>query len=211
MPVLLSAGKHFPRRDPSGIGSGSGLGITVGISLISLVVFLFFALMCVGYYRTSWTPGFATTRIVIPRRRSSRSRAPGLAKSVVENLPIVRFEESRTKDVELEERVEDGPNTNSDMQPVVDGDITAVTEIRSSKTNIASGTSTPTNKIPQEDSSCSICLEDFVESEEVRLLPCDHKFHPKCVDPWLKHVSGTCPVCRYNLNTQEVESDAVAA
>ncbi|EKD15644.1 uncharacterized protein L3040_006008 [Drepanopeziza brunnea f. sp. 'multigermtubi'] len=46
---------------------------------------------------------------------------------------------------------------------------------------------------------CAICIADFVENEEVRLLPCSHTFHPACVDPWLLNVSGTCPICRYEL------------
>jgi hypothetical protein len=28
----------------------------------------------------------------------------------------------------------------------------------------------------------------------VRVLPCQHQFHPPCVDPWLVNVSGTCPL-----------------
>lgn len=42
--------------------------------------------------------------------------------------------------------------------------------------------------------SCSICTEDFAMGEDIRVLPCDHKFHPPCVDPWLLNVSGTCPL-----------------
>lgn len=42
--------------------------------------------------------------------------------------------------------------------------------------------------------SCSICTDDFAMGEDIRVLPCDHKFHPACVDPWLLNVSGTCPL-----------------
>lgn len=41
---------------------------------------------------------------------------------------------------------------------------------------------------------CSICTEDFELGQDLRVLPCDHKFHPECVDPWLLNVSGTCPL-----------------
>lgn len=41
---------------------------------------------------------------------------------------------------------------------------------------------------------CSICTEDFEKGQDLRVLPCDHKFHPDCVDPWLLNVSGTCPL-----------------
>lgn len=41
---------------------------------------------------------------------------------------------------------------------------------------------------------CSICTEDFTKGEDVRVLPCNHKYHPACIDPWLLNVSGTCPL-----------------
>ncbi|KAG9191572.1 hypothetical protein G6011_10306 [Alternaria panax] len=47
---------------------------------------------------------------------------------------------------------------------------------------------------PDEGLGCSICTEDFEKGQNLRVLPCDHKFHPECVDPWLLNVSGTCPL-----------------
>ncbi|KZM26380.1 uncharacterized protein EKO05_0004770 [Ascochyta rabiei] len=46
---------------------------------------------------------------------------------------------------------------------------------------------------------CTICTEDFEKGQDIRVLPCNHKFHPDCVDPWLLNVSGTCPLCRVDL------------
>ncbi|KAJ4993138.1 E3 ubiquitin-protein ligase [Stagonosporopsis vannaccii] len=51
----------------------------------------------------------------------------------------------------------------------------------------------------EENLGCSICTEDFEKGQDIRVLPCDHKFHPDCVDPWLLNVSGTCPLCRVDL------------
>lgn len=46
---------------------------------------------------------------------------------------------------------------------------------------------------------CSICLGDFVDGEKVRVLPiCNHEFHVKCVDRWLKEHTS-CPNCRRSL------------
>lgn len=42
---------------------------------------------------------------------------------------------------------------------------------------------------------CSVCLENFVEGELIRTVPCFHQFHAACVDPWLRQ-RGTCPVCK---------------
>jgi hypothetical protein len=47
--------------------------------------------------------------------------------------------------------------------------------------------------------TCSVCLQDFAESETVRTLPCLHHFHLGCVDPWLKQKGrnlAACPVCK---------------
>lgn len=47
--------------------------------------------------------------------------------------------------------------------------------------------------------TCSICLEDFKEGEPVRVLPCEHVFHPKCVDEWLQKWNRTCPLCKSSI------------
>ncbi|KAL1196927.1 putative RING-H2 finger protein ATL71 [Cardamine amara subsp. amara] len=45
-------------------------------------------------------------------------------------------------------------------------------------------------------SCCSICLADYKTTDMIRVLPdCNHLFHDKCVDPWLR-LHPTCPVCR---------------
>ncbi|RAL46270.1 unnamed protein product [Cuscuta campestris] len=50
--------------------------------------------------------------------------------------------------------------------------------------------------IPGSDSTCSICLCEYKDSEMLRMLPdCRHYFHVTCVDAWLK-LNASCPVCR---------------
>lgn len=46
---------------------------------------------------------------------------------------------------------------------------------------------------------CSICLAEFVEGDQIRVLPhCGHGFHVFCVDTWLASHSS-CPSCRQVL------------
>ncbi|CAL9101551.1 unnamed protein product [Musa textilis] len=54
---------------------------------------------------------------------------------------------------------------------------------------------------------CAVCLSEFEDDEELRLLPrCSHVFHSDCIDSWLaSHV--TCPVCRANLAEQAADDN----
>jgi hypothetical protein len=55
----------------------------------------------------------------------------------------------------------------------------------------------PHRSVRYSQSSCPICLEDFVShSTVVRSLPCTHIFHPDCIDPVLRQYSSHCPVCK---------------
>ena len=37
-----------------------------------------------------------------------------------------------------------------------------------------------------DQTSCVICMCDFENGQLLRVLPCNHEFHTKCVDKWLK-------------------------
>lgn len=48
--------------------------------------------------------------------------------------------------------------------------------------------------------SCPICLEDFVDGEnDIRELPCLHIYHAECVDPFLRTRSSLCPMCKVSV------------
>lgn len=49
---------------------------------------------------------------------------------------------------------------------------------------------------------CGICGEECETSDSTR-LPCGHAFHRKaCIEPWLSR-HCTCPICRYELPTDD--------
>jgi hypothetical protein len=68
--------------------------------------------------------------------------------------------------------------------------------------------------------TCPICIVDFEDGDDVRVLPCEgkHVFHQACVDPWLLELSSSCPICRHGTlgsrplffrHTVRVDTDAI--
>jgi len=58
----------------------------------------------------------------------------------------------------------------------------------------------PTKKFVAGDEAhyetCCICLDDYVIGDKLRILPCQHAYHMKCIDPWLLKNKRVCPQCR---------------
>ena len=65
----------------------------------------------------------------------------------------------------------------------------------------------------EETPMCPICLEHFVDGDEIRNLKCDHCFHKSCIDVWLlgtmsSDVTTTvCPTCRQDASSVIAEPD----
>lgn len=48
--------------------------------------------------------------------------------------------------------------------------------------------------------ACAICLDDYIsDATPVRQLPCNHIFHPHCIDPFLTTRSSLCPLCKRSV------------
>lgn len=52
--------------------------------------------------------------------------------------------------------------------------------------------------LPEEAKECTICMESFREGDELRTLPCLHRFHAGCVDRWFQE-QAKCPICKHSL------------
>nr|GEV16805.1 RING-H2 finger protein ATL80-like [Tanacetum cinerariifolium] len=61
----------------------------------------------------------------------------------------------------------------------------------------------------QSSVECAICLSECQESDELRVLPCQHVYHLTCVDTWFDSHSS-CPTCRLDLTTTAEEEEDVA-
>lgn len=53
---------------------------------------------------------------------------------------------------------------------------------------------------------CSICYETFQDTN-IRILPCFHKFHVKCIDTWLLEENKlTCPLCTNPIDMENTSN-----
>lgn len=56
-----------------------------------------------------------------------------------------------------------------------------------------------TCKMEHTEVTCTICMEDIEINSTCKQIPrCNHKFHSKCIEPWLKK-NKTCPNCREEI------------
>lgn len=181
-------------------------------SITGIITALFLVIIVVGAIRAHRHPERYWPRNEPGRPR--QSRAKGIARAMLETIPIVKFgdredEKSRARgrDVELENGTQSVPDpvppTSGADGNKSNGQTDAITaedgpELVTTETAEGVGQSAQ----PEENSelrtenglACSVCTDDFVKGQDIRVLPCNHKFHPECIDPWLLNVSGTCPL-----------------
>ena len=206
----------YTNSSAPGFNGGSGLGnspttavaMIILYSITGIITALFVVIIITGAIRAHRHPERYGPRNITGRGR--QSRAKGIARAMLETLPIVKFGDHQDHPPKPAERSDIEMNAGSARPPpvTVDGapktaDSEAVTSETQSDHNqhvLAGKNADGTDA--EGHLGCSICTEDFTKGEEVRVLPCNHKFHPDCVDPWLLNVSGTCPLCRIDLRPQ---------
>lgn len=52
--------------------------------------------------------------------------------------------------------------------------------------------------IEKGDTTCTVCLEDFQDTDVVKQTICNHTFHPTCLEQWVKD-NHSCPNCKGSL------------
>jgi len=50
-------------------------------------------------------------------------------------------------------------------------------------------------KLEDQDKKCCICMDNYANGVNLRVLNCKHHMHKECCDKWLKN-SNSCPICR---------------
>ncbi|KAH9871824.1 hypothetical protein J1614_006081 [Plenodomus biglobosus] len=216
------------QQNPLGPSPSTAVAMIILYSITGIITALFLIIIVTGAIRAHRHPERYGPRNVLGRPRQSRAR--GLARAMLETIPIVKFGEKEpvkptdvelgsspeTRDVATTVKVETetshtdtaagtGTGTTDGMPKPASDEIE--TSRNATKTlaeghqeGIAAAASGTDNTSNEENLGCSICTEDFEKGQDLRVLPCDHKFHPECVDPWLLNVSGTCPLCRVDLH-----------
>lgn len=180
-------------------------------SITGIITALFLVIIVVGAIRAHRHPERYGPRHVIGRPR--QSRAKGIARAMLETLPIVKFGDKDDKPITSARDIELGraegthqngpPPAPATEEPMADSSVhndEVDTEPELVKTETVDGANDSERRKTQDGTNtdnglaCSVCTDDFVKGQDIRVLPCDHKFHPECIDPWLLNVSGTCPL-----------------
>ncbi|KAI4176387.1 MAG: hypothetical protein LQ343_001126 [Gyalolechia ehrenbergii] len=207
--------------DDNGGGGILGKSPTTAVAMIilysitGLITALFLIIIVVGAVRAHRHPERYGPRNIIGRPR--QSRAKGIARAMLETIPIVKFGDhdnvkprDQARDIEM---VPPQTIPEASTQGQAQQEVAAPAGERRTTQEATNGVVTeqavgqeirhqPTNDpIANADNglACSVCTDDFAKGQDVRVLPCNHKFHPECIDPWLLNVSGTCPLCRVDL------------
>ncbi|KAK4226445.1 hypothetical protein QBC38DRAFT_228835 [Podospora fimiseda] len=223
-------------------GNNSAVAMSILYSITGLITLLFLVIIGTGAVRAHRYPERYGPRSGYGGR-PRQSRAKGLARAVLETLPIVKFGDPAPAKpdpaLELESQISRSspdPGMGTRLSAIPEEPKTPMTPMKRqseilpmtsavpqdnpshSPVAVAPGLSsikendnTVKDSRPSEEHlGCPICTEDFTVGEDVRVLPCDHKFHPACIDPWLVNVSGTCPLCRLDLRPQSEQGESNA-
>lgn len=217
-------------NNPNGPAPSTAVAMIILYSITGVITALFLIIIITGAVRAHRHPERYGPRNVLGRPRQSRAR--GLARAMLDTLPIVKFgervEPKPGTDVELAENAsgvvsERHADSGGEEESLEDTTMTppmthdqSPEEAPGAETDTSRPISVAPNQLEpavpvgagDEGLSCSICTEDFERGQDVRVLPCNHSFHPACIDPWLLNVSGTCPLCRIDLRPSTSHDNA---
>ncbi|KAJ5320204.1 hypothetical protein N7508_000487 [Penicillium antarcticum] len=191
--------------DSGNSGDSPNTAMIILYSITGIITALFLGIIITGAVRAHRHPERYGPRRIAGRVRQSRAR--GIARAMLDTIPVVKFGDDNDeiaaakRDVEMSANPDDPAREHSPRamgsldtrrRPIEDAPIAASEKTETPETG---------------NFSCPICTDDFIKGQDLRVLPCNHQFHMECIDPWLMNVSGTCPLCRIDLNPPKEETE----
>lgn len=211
--------------------SGSTLAMAVLYAITGIIAFMFLFIIISGAIRIHSHP----ERYGLPptggdqtetdnTQYTNMNRAKGIARAVLDSIPLVTvrvrpkatssnakeikelelstIECSGSKHVDQLQKVTSLPNSTSTASETLgegaaDNGITTTSSLPATE---------PLEISDDDDLTCPICFDDFQDGQILRILPCKHRFHALCVDPWLLNSSTHCPMCRVDLSISQEEA-----
>ncbi|KAK8199834.1 uncharacterized protein BKA78DRAFT_348794 [Phyllosticta capitalensis] len=222
-----SSSDYSGSSNPLGPSPSTAVAMIILYSITGVITALFLIIIITGALRAHRHPERYGAGVVLGGNREGQrqTRVRGLARAMLETIPIVKFgeqpgnQQNKPEDVEMGEartrrsnealRVsEDNGHRNQGARGSEERSV-GETAGNGSSAEADDGIAAATPAASAENlgntggdvyTGCTICTDEFEPGEDIRVLPCDHRFHPACVDPWLLNVSGTCPLCRIDLH-----------
>lgn len=197
-----TAGSSSNNDSVLGKSPTTAVAMIILYSITGIITALFLAIIVVGAIRAHRHPERYGPRRMIGRPR--QSRAKGIARAMLETIPIVKLgdkDDDKPAETATDVELAEPPRTDSAghaEQPSNGATGSTTAETTADGPDVVTTEAAGTAGIKEGDADnglvCSVCTDDFVNGQDVRVLPCKHKFHPECIDPWLLNVSGTCPL-----------------
>ncbi|PVU85425.1 hypothetical protein BB559_006883 [Furculomyces boomerangus] len=184
---------RFSKRQVSNSASGIFVGILVAIGISACSIVLYYVVRFFIYYRQSKviqstinvvqvTNAYGnstetTTRIANPDRINVMENRNMITTEDLASYPLVTMKEyKKSTSIKILEKALDKNKKNNSLR--LDRK----------------------SEIPTDDRvECLICIEELKDDDLVRIIPCYHLFHRRCIDTWLLEQSGSCPKCRLDL------------
>ena len=178
----------------------------VGISIAIVGVMIVIIIVVVRYMNRARPVVSAPASVRNHRRREEENFQKEIRTALIDSLPVMRYNTRLLPKPQRPDHANESAwNTYSprtQLQPAKKEEELRTThteaavmgsrnECKSEGSALQTGGQSGSSIDP---ATCSVCIESFAENENVRILPCTHIYHQRCIDPWLLYKSGTCPL-----------------
>lgn len=163
------------------------ISVLITTVLITTVVYLIYSRT---YFR------LAQVTALPPMQSSSQD----FTSHILESMPVVKYgkrNQEKLREVDLEINISKQLTSTTGSLTTLGngGDQPVAADVRGSTAeavDILDERMRPESR--NRPLTCSVCTEDFYESDDIRVLPCRHIYHRSCIDPWLLDFGGNCPL-----------------